>query len=321
MTAKDTSPTGSLRSVTPSRSGTMSRPPPPPKPSHLSSAFTGTCNSIALRHYIQTHTTGGSITTHSPSTATISRARLGHGYDSSSADHFVDAFDTSSDDGDDSEIHSMTRPSGRGRPYTAPSVSRLFDAGSDLPESGNGTTRLVRNEPIAIDGCGPSRVSDLRGMFEAAMPTASTPIALSRQNTGLAAQHTGNRAKPRISNQVRMLQAQITGDRFNGLAGAFNVAETRSSIVIETPRTRRSHRRDVTDQSEDDSVYRTATSDLLGDALKMDAVVIPPSSNTDTIKASSSSGSFSSADGRVSRTEMPTSTLQPFLGRHQRRLG
>ena len=283
------SPTGSVRSVASSRSGTLSRPPPPPKPSHLSSAFTGTCNSIALRHYIQTHTTGGSFTEHSPSTATISRAHLGHGYDSSTVDHFVDAFDSSSDeDQQDGTVRfPNARPSVRTRTYTAPSVDRVFDPASDDADMGDGTTRLVRNEPIAINGTGPSRVGNLRSMFEAALPNTSTP--LSRQNTGVTFQHTGSKPKPKISNQVRMLQAQITGDRFNGIAGAFHVADQRSSIVMQTPRNATSHGRDATDLSQGDSIYRTATQDLLGDALKMDAVVIPPSQNAGTLRASSSS--------------------------------
>ncbi|CDR99692.1 hypothetical protein, partial [Sporisorium scitamineum] len=197
MSANDPSPTGSIRSIaSSSRSSTLSRPPPPPKPSHLSSAFTGTCNSIALRHYIQTHTTGGSFTTHSPSTATISRAHLGHGYDTSTVNHFVDAFDSSSGDEYDTAPRSPSSgPTVRGRTYTAPSVSRVFDPSSHDSDAADGSTRLIRNEPIAINGTGPSRVGNLRSMFEPAVPTTSTP-------------------KPGISNQVRMLQAQITGDRF-----------------------------------------------------------------------------------------------------------
>ncbi|SNX84257.1 related to Sorting nexin 9 [Melanopsichium pennsylvanicum] len=297
---KDTSPTASIRSVASSRSRTLSRPPPPPKPSHLASSFTGTCNSIALRHYIQTHTTGGSFSTQSPPTATISLAHLGHGYDNSTVDHFVDAFDTSSEDEQDVVDRPMSRPSARGRTYTAPSVSRMFEPSSDDTNIGDGTTRLIRNEPVAIDGSGPSRVGNLRSMFEAAMPFTSTPVALSRQNTGITFQHTGSnqsttKAKPRISNQVRMLQAQITGERFNGVAGAFNVAEARSSIILQKNPTYFNHRRDATDQSEHDSIYRTASQDLLGDALKMDAVVMPPTLNTETLKVSPS-GSFPKAD-------------------------
>ncbi|CBQ72924.1 related to Sorting nexin 9 [Sporisorium reilianum SRZ2] len=308
MAANSPSPTGSIRSIaSSSRSGTLSRPAPPPKPSHLSSAFTGTCNSIALRHYIQTHTTGGSFTTHSPSTATISRTRLGHGYDSSTEDHFVDAFDSSSGDEFDTAPRppSSSRPTVRGRTYTAPSVSRVYDPSSHDSEAGDGTTHLIRNEPIAVDGTGPSRVGNLRSMFEAAVPNSSTPVALSRQNTGVGFQHTGTRQKPRISNQVRMLQAQITGDRFNGLAGAFNVADARSSVVLQTPRKPRTHQRDATDQSQDESIYRTATQDLLGDALKMDAVVIPPNHNTETgtVRASTSGSSTSARP----LTEEPTS--------------
>ncbi|KAJ9479223.1 putative Vacuolar protein sorting-associated protein 5 (putative) [Pseudozyma hubeiensis] len=297
MSSTDESPPPSSSSAAPSRFGTLSRPAPPPKPTHLSSAFTGTCNSIALRHYIQTHTTGGSFTTHSPSTATISRAHLGHGYDSSTVDHFVDAFDSASEDENDDLLRSpSTRPTIRGRTYTAPSVSRVFDASLDDAESVAGTSRLIRNENIAINGSGASKVGTLRNMFEAALPRTSTPIALSRQNTGLASQHTGTRTKPRISNQVRMLQAQITGDRFNGVAGAFHVADTRSSVVYKTPQKASNHRRDATDQSQEESIYRTATQDLLGDALKMDAEVIPPNVDSGTIRASSSS-SIQSADG------------------------
>ncbi|SPO25936.1 related to Sorting nexin 9 [Ustilago trichophora] len=304
----DVSPTGSVRSIASSRSGTLSRPPPPPKPSHLSSAFTGTCNSIALRHYIQTHTTGGSFTTHSPSTATISRAHLGHGYDSSTVDHFVDAFDTSSED-EDEHNHSTSRPSVRGRTYTAPSVSRVFDLSSHDQDAGDGTTRLVRNQPIAINGSGPSRVGNLRSMFEAAVPTTSTSVALSRQNTGIAFQHTGTKSKPRISNQVRMLQAQITGDRFNGLAGALNVADARSSVIIEKRSERSDHQREATDLSQASSIYRTATQDLFGDALKMDAVVMPPISNTDTLKASPSSSFPSASSAFASHLTQEPSTI------------
>lgn len=298
MSANDPSPTGSIRSIaSSSRSSTLSRPPPPPKPSHLSSAFTGTCNSIALRHYIQTHTTGGSFTTHSPSTATISRAHLGHGYDTSTVNHFVDAFDSSSGDEYDTAPRSPSSgPTVRGRTYTAPSVSRVFDPSSHDSDAADGSTRLIRNEPIAINGTGPSRVGNLRSMFEPAVPTTSTPVALSRHNTRVGFQHTDTKQKPGISNQVRMLQAQITGDRFNGLAGAFNVAEARSSVVLQAPRKGPNHKRDSTDQSQDESIYRTATQDFLGEALRMDAVVIPPSRNTNahTLRASSS-GSLASA--------------------------
>ncbi|SPO25582.1 related to Sorting nexin 9 [Ustilago trichophora] len=304
----DTSPTGSIRSIASSRSGTLFRPPPPPKPSHLSSAFTGTCNSIALRHYIQTHTTGGSFTTHSPSTATFSRAHLGHGYDSSTVDHFVDAFDASSEDEDD-QHHSTSRPSVRGRTYTAPSVSRVFDPSSDDQDGGDGTTHLIRNEPIAINGTGPSRVGNLRSMFEAAVPTTSAPVALSRQNTGITFQHTGTKTKPRISNQVRMLQAQITGDRFNGLAGAFNVADARSSVIMEKRSEAYNHQREATDLSQGSSIYRTATQDLLGDALKMDAVVMPPISSTDTLKASPSSSFPSASNAFASHMTQEPSTI------------
>lgn len=304
--ARDISPTRSVRSIASSHSATLSRPPPPPKPSHLSSAFTGTCNSIALRQYIQIHTTGGSLTEHSPSTATISRAHLGHGYHTSSVDHFVDAFDTSSQDQDDVD-RSTTRPPARGRTYTAPSVSRLFNATSDDQGAGEGTTRLIRNEPIAINGTGPSRVGNLRSMFEAALPSTSTPVALSRQNTGIKSQNTGAKAKPRISNQVRMLQAQITGDRFNGITGAFNVADARSSVIVERPSGANGHQRNGTDQSKDTSIYRTATQDLLGDALKMDALVIPPNSNSDTLRPSPSSSypSLSDAFGTKAVTQEP----------------
>ncbi|GAC94076.1 hypothetical protein PHSY_001645 [Pseudozyma hubeiensis SY62] len=291
-------PSPSSSSAAASRFGTLSRPAPPPKPTHLSSAFTGTCNSIALRHYIHTHTTGGSFTTHSPSTATISRAHLGHCYDSSTVNHFVDAFDSASEDEDQDQDHlrsPSTRPTIRGRTYTAPSVSRVFDASLGDADSVAGTSRLIRNENIAINGSGASRVGDLRNMFEAALPTTSTPIALSRQNTGVASQRTGTRTKPRISNQVRMLQAQITGDRFNGMAGAFHVADARTSVVYQTPQKVSRHRRDATDQSQDESIYRTANQDLLGDALKMDAEVIPPNADIGTVR-SSSSGSIKSAD-------------------------
>ncbi|TKY85663.1 hypothetical protein EX895_005203 [Sporisorium graminicola] len=314
MSANIPSPEGSVRSIaSSSREGTLSRPPAPPKPSHLSSASTGTCNSIALRHYIQTHVTGGSFTTHSPSTATISRARLGHGYDSSTVDHFVDAFDSSSSDEYDTAPRSpSSRPTVRGRTYTAPSVSRVFDQSSHNTGAVDSTTHLVRNEPIAINGTGPSRVGNLRSMFEAALPNASMPVALSRQNTGVDFQLTGTKQKltgtkqkPRISNQVRMLQAQITGDRFNGLAGAFHVADARSSVLMQTPRKPQTHQRDATDQSQDESIYRTASQDFLGDALKMDAVVIPPSHNPDTgTLRVSSSGSLART---CQLTEEPTS--------------
>lgn len=133
-------------------------------------------------------------------------------------------------------------------------------------------------------------MGNLRNLFEAAPPaTPRQTVALSRQNTGIASQHTGTKAKPRISNQVRMLQAQITGDRFNGLAGAFNVADARSSIIVDKESNFAGHGRDRTDQS----IYRTASQQFLGDALRMDAAVMPPASHGDTIKASSSSGSIS----------------------------
>ncbi|SPC62317.1 related to Sorting nexin 9 [Ustilago sp. UG-2017b] len=303
----DISRTGSVRSIASSHSAALPRPPPPPKPSHLSSAFTGTCNSIALRHYIKTHTTGGSFTDQPPSKGTISRAHLGHGYDASSVDHFVNAFNTSSEDEDDVD-RSTSRPSARGRTYTAPSVSRLFNASSDDQDPGQGTVRLLRNEPIAINGEGPSRVGNLRTMFEAAVPSTSTPVALSKQNTGIKPQHTGAKAKPRISNQVRMLQAQITGDRFNGIAGAFNLADARSSIIIDKPFGAHGHSPNGTDQSEGTSIYQTATQGLLIDALKMDAVVIPPNSNSDTLEPSPSSSypSLTDAFGTQALSKEPS---------------
>lgn len=304
-------------------SGTLSRPRPPPKPSHLSSSFTGTCDSIVLRHYIQSHTTAGSFTSHSTSTATITRAHLGHGYDSSTVDHFVDAFDASSDHDQDSKRNSITRPPVRGRTYTAPSGSRFFDARSDDPEPADTATRLIRNQPIAINGSGASRVGNLRNMFEAALPSTSIPQALSRQNTGITFQHTATNTKPRISNQVRMLQAQITGDRFNGLTAASNDADACSSVLVDHQHAH--HHRGATQQSEDGSIYRTATQDLLGDALRMDAVVMPPSSYTDTLKASPPS-SFPSAidtDATISRstsakTGLTSSKILGISAQHER---
>ncbi|SPO44944.1 related to Sorting nexin 9 [Moesziomyces antarcticus] len=285
----DPSPTGSVRSIASSRSGTLSRPPPPPKPSHLSSAFTGTCNSIALRHYIQEHTTGGG------GSGTISKAHLGHGYDTSTVDHFVDAFDSASDD-DDDKHDAAARLTVRGRTYTAPSVSRIFDQSTDDNDTFD-TARLVRNEPISITGAGPSRVGNLRNLFEAAAPAPSTFVPLSRQNTGVKPNHTGT--KPKISSHVRMLQAQITGDRFNGMAGAFHVADARSSIILETAA---NHEQEATEWSQDDfDIYRTATQDLLGDALKMDAVVMPPLSDTIRL-AQPKYSSSSQAHATISRS-------------------
>lgn len=181
-------------------------------------------------------------------------------------------------------------------------------------------SHLLGNELITIDASGPSRVGNLRSLFESALPSNSTSTVVSRQNTGIASQHTGTRAKPRISNQVRMLQAQITGDRFNGIAGAFHVADIRSSVVYQKPQTATKHRRDHIDQSQDDSIYATATQNLLGEALKMDAQVIPPAANHGSIQTSFS-GSFPSersitaeptsidSDATVTRATSPKTVL------------
>ncbi|PWZ02323.1 hypothetical protein BCV70DRAFT_152838, partial [Testicularia cyperi] len=315
----DPSPTGSIRSIASSQSGTLSRPPPPPKPSHLSSAFTGTCNSIALRNYIHAQKTGGSFTSDSPS-GTISKAHFGYGYPNP-ADGYVDAFDSSSNSSSSDDEHESSdargrrqdvtvgtaRPATRSRTYTAPSVSRIFSPAADQ-DAGDGTTRLIRNEPIAIDGSGPSRVGNLRNLFEASAPVkpaTSSVQPLSRQVTG---NNGGVKVKPRVSNQVRMLQAQITGEQ---LSGEWNVDRfqrrtpaqasqlTGNSIASNTS---------ANDDDDGDDIYRTATEEMLGDALKMDAVVIPPSTLNEaadaaavgptadrgTVSASSSKGALCS---------------------------
>ncbi len=96
-----------------------------------------------------------------------------------------------------------------------------------------------------------------------------------------------------------MLQAQITGDRFNGMAGAFHVADARSSIILETAA---NHKQEC-----DRNRVKMITTSIapppgpLGDALKMDAVVMPPLSDTICV-AQPKPSSSSQAHATVSRS-------------------
>ncbi|KAN0060690.1 hypothetical protein ACQY0O_007348 [Thecaphora frezii] len=229
------SPSPSVTSVASSRSGTLSRPPPPPKPSHLSCAFTGTVNSVALHQYIQAQKTGGSFTSDDRG-GTISKAFAGYGY--GGLDQFVATFESSDDEaegkGPDKPAGAGTaRPTTRNRTYTAPSVSRVFNPSAE-DDAGDGTTKLIRKEPIQIDGKGPSRVGNLRSMFEA--PAEATRLSPQRTGTTLS------RAKARkVSEKTRMLQAQITGE-----GGAWNFVKPSEEVLHQIQ------------ASEADTVYATA---------------------------------------------------------------
>ncbi|EPQ26497.1 uncharacterized protein PFL1_05819 [Pseudozyma flocculosa PF-1] len=264
------SPAPSSSSIASSRTGTMSRPAPPPKPSHLSCAFTGTVNSVALREYIQAQKTGGSFTSDNRS-GTISQAFAGYGY--GSIDHFVDAFESSDDEGSTAVPDAATlesgadtaRPSMRKRTYTAPSVSRVFNPAAE-DDAGDGTTKLVRREPIQIDGKGPSRVGNLRSMFEA--PAEAPRITPQRTGTGT----TFSRAKAKqVSEKTRMLQAQITGER-----GAWTFSPT-----TESP----SH---ASQASEASQKYETAKQDQIERELKKLSLIEDDQEAQGTVKLSPS---------------------------------
>lgn len=103
------------------RSSANSTPLPPPKPSHLSSAFTGTLNSEALRNYIQAQKTGDSINDSNSNTFTPNKV-----------------------------INTTTsRAKALKDLYTSPNIeneeeeARIFNS-------------LVRDEVVSIDGIGPT---------------------------------------------------------------------------------------------------------------------------------------------------------------------
>lgn len=309
--SRSPSPTGSVASY----SSTMSRPAAPSKPAHLSSALTGTCGSTTLHDYTQTHQTGGSFTSAlDTQSGTMGKAQFGFGY-GGAVDSYTQTFHSGSDDehsDDESSLATgLSRPTLRGRTHTAPSVSRVFSPTADQ-DAGDGTSRLVRNEPIAINGQGPSKVGKLRDLFEATSAAkAETPAPLSKQDTGHS-----EKGKPRISNTVRKLQAQLTGEQIDD--DTWNMDQFQR------------HSQDASTQSFDASEYGTAKESLLKDALKMDAVVIlPDAADTDldafgldqrTISQSSSTGNLFTP--KLNRSLMnqdrddSTATIKP-LQRHR----